>query len=422
MTIPINKKAKKASKADLTAETTSSQTISMLWGAQTLTRDYSQVGTYLQLRAVRKDPTVALARGLLVSCIQAGSWNVEADPDVDEKVSQFIQHVLPLREAFLDNVIAFGLVDYGWIGFEKIFAVKDGQIIIESLKPLLHDITSILVTKQGRFNGYRQHPMLAGAGLDISPDKCFHSAFGVEAGNYYGVPLLENIREAYDMWLECNAGARRYDMKLAGTHWVISYPPGTSTIDGESVDNGDVATLMLTALESSGSVAIPTTTATVLAEIINADVANLYRWQVQLLSDTSPRQESFSVRLKYLDSLKVRGLLMPERSILEGQYGTKAEAGEHGNFALTNMESIDRQIASSVNAQLVNPLLVWNFGEQYKDKVRVVAAPLVDKQIAFLQTVYKELSKTDADIDLQGLRDKLNIPTSEGSNMEANDE
>ena len=112
MPTPISKETKRPSKQELTSELTPSQTIGVLFGAATLTRDYSTVGTYRQLRAVRKDPTVSLARGLLISCIRAGSWNVEADEDVDEKVTDFIKHVLPLREDFLYNVIAHGLVDY----------------------------------------------------------------------------------------------------------------------------------------------------------------------------------------------------------------------------------------------------------------------------------------------------------------------
>lgn len=416
MAIAIDKDAEKSSKDTLKAELTSSQTVGVLYGQTVLTRDYSTVGTYSELRAVRRDPTVSLARGLLISCIRAGSWNIEADEDVGDDKREFMKHVLALRDSFLCNAVGYGLVDYGWMPFEKVFAEKDGRIIIESLKPLLHDITSILVTEHGRFNGYRQRPMAASIGIDLSPDKCFHSAFSIEAGNLYGRPLLADIQEACDMWNEANDGARRYDKKIAGSMLVVKYPPGTSTVNGETITNAALAVMVLDALESSGSVSIPTTIAQTIQEITDDKVLELKSWHVELLSDTSPRQESFSKRLTYLDTLKVRGLLMPERSILEGQYGTKAEAGEHGNFAITNMEAIDRQIASSINNQLVNPILALNYGEQYKGKVRVVAAPLIDKQISFLQKVYSELSKTDADIDLQGLRDKLNIPTKIGDN------
>jgi len=406
-------------------ELTGPQTISYSFGDGTLNRSYNTIGTYTQLRAVRKDPTVQLARTMLVSCIQAGSWNIEADDDVPAEVSEFFQHILPLREELIHNAVAYAKVDFGWQGFEKLFSSDGNRIYIDALKPLLHDMTTILVTENGHFNGYRQNSMSWGSvsqqtgtigpamPLDIPLVKCLHIAFGVEAGYLYGMPLLENIRQSMDMWDECNGGARRYDKKLAGTHWVVKYPPGTGTVDGVSTDNGDIAVLVLAALESSGSVAIPTTTAQVLQELTNAEVANLYAWNVELLDDKGKKQASFNDRLKYLDAQKVRGLGFPERSILEGQYGTKAEAGEHIGLLMTNIQETDRAITRVLNKQLVNQLLVLNFGAEMVGRVRLVAAPLVDTQITFLRKVYEERSKTDPDIDLQGMRDKLDVPTEE---------
>ena len=409
-------------------EITGPQTISYSFGDSTLVRSYTTVGTYKQLRAVRKNPTVSLARALLISCIQAGSWSIEADDGISEDVTKFIEHILPLREEFIYNAVAFGKVDFGWCGFEKIFKTDGNRIYIEALKPLLHDMTIVLVTKHGRFNGYRQNsmgwgglqPQTGSVGpvypLDISIEKCLHVAFGVEAGYLYGMPLLENIRSSMDMWDECNDGARRYDKKIAGTHWVIKFPPGTGTLDGETVDNGVIAAAVLAALESSGSVAIPTTTAEVLQEIVNADVANLYAWHVELLDDKGKKQASFNDRLKYLDSQKVRGLGFPERAILEGQFGTKAEAGVHLDLALNNFEAIDREIARMVNKQLINQLVELNFGSELVGKVWLVAAPLVDEQISFLQKIYEKLD--DPNVDTDTLREKLNIPSKEGGSEE----
>jgi len=389
-------------------ETTGPQTISYSYGiGELLTPNYATRGTYAQLRAVRKDPTVSLARGLLISSILAGSWNIEADDDVNDDVIEYMEHILKLREAFIYNCIAYGRVDFGWMPFEKVFAVKDNRIIIQTLKPLLHDMTTILVTPQGHFNGYRQKP-LQGMQLDVEVAKCLHMAFAVEAGNFYGMPLLENVRAAMDSWADCDAGAKRYDAKVAGAHWVIHYPPGTSTIDGVATDNGDVAKLVLDAMISSGSVAIPTTTAEVLQELTSDSVADLYAWKVELIDDKVAKQSSFSDRLNYLDKQKVRGLGLPERSILEGQHGTKAEAGTHGEMAILGFEQIDRAITTVINEQLVNQLIQLNFGLEMVGKVRVVCLPLVDTQIAFLRDLYKKVS--DPALDVETLRNKLDLP------------
>ncbi len=99
---------------------------------------------------------------------------------------------------------------------------------------------------------------------------------------------------------------------------------------------------------------------------------------------------------------------MPERSILEGNFGTKAEAAEHADWAVTHLEAVDRQIVAMVNSQLVNPLLVWNYGEDYIGKIRLVAAPLVDEEIGFMREVYKESQHPNLDTKMLG--EKLDLP------------
>lgn len=395
-------------------EVTGNQSVSISFGDSVMTRPaYASAGTLAELRAVRADPTVSLARRLLISSIQAGSWNIEADEDVPENIVDEMQYILGLRDSIVYNGVAFGLSDYGWVGFEKLFKVIDDKVTIEDLKPLLVDITTILVTPQGKFNGFRQRP-LTGDSVDVNVEKCLLMNFGVEAGNLYGTPLLEGIRATSDSWTECDEGAKRYDTKLAGSHWVVYYPPGTSVVDGESIDNGEVAKLVLAAMESSGSAAVPTTSATVLQEVLNKSIADLYAWRIELIDDKAGKQASFNDRLNYLDKQKVRGMGLPERSILEGTFGTKAEAGVHGDWAILNLEAVDKSIATMVNKQVIDQLIALNYGAQYVGKVRLVALPLVDTQVTFLRKVYEDIS--DPDLDVETLRSRLDLPQAVGGN------
>ncbi len=409
-------KEERKRRSNLTKIETGPQNISFAFQKEILTRpQYAKAGTLAELRVVKNDPTVSLARRLLVSAVQAGSWNIEGEEDVPEEMIEFMEHVLKLRDGYIYNSIAFGQVDYGWMGFEKIFKVdENSRIIIDSLKPLLHDITTILVTEQGKFNGYRQRP-LTGMAVDVKVQKCLHTQFAVEAGNLYGVPLLEAIRATSDSWFECNAGAKRYDNKVAGSHWVIYYPPGTSVIDGVSTDNGEVAGLVLAAMQSSGSVAVPTTSVTVLQEILNKPIADLYAWRVELVDDKAGKQSSFADRLNYLDKQKVRGLGLPERAILEGSFGTKAEAGEHGNWALLNLEATDKNLVVMFNEQVIDQLVELNFGSQWVDKIKLIALPLVDTQVEFLRKLYLDIQ--DPNLDVEKLAGRLDLPQTEDRNI-----
>lgn len=386
------------------------QTISYSFGSDELQRSAVEFGTYAAYRVLRKDPTVALGRGLLVSGVLAGSWSVESDEGTPESMVEFIKTLLPLREDIMKAAVGYGRVDFGWMPFEKVFGIENGRIMLR-LKPLLHDITTILVDHKGAFGGYRQSNMRSAEAVDVPAERCFHVSFDVEGSNYYGVPLLENIRSIQISWTDCDAGAKRYDQKIAGSHFVIHYPPGTTLVGDETVENADIASQLLTALQSSGSMTLPATTADYVQELNDSNVAKLYEWNVELISDLSARQPAFGERLKYLDSLKIRGLILPERSMLEGIHGTLAEAETHASMAITHMQEVDKSITRQVNKQIVNPLLLLNFGPEAADKVRFVAAPLVDLEAAFLRKLYLELVATDGDtIDTTSLKEQLSIP------------
>lgn len=397
------------------SEITGAQTVSVSYGDNTLSRDSSKFGTFADYRLLRKDATVALGRGLLISGILAGAWSVESDEDVAEEVTEFITAtVLPLREQVMRASVAFGRCDFGFMPFEKIFMIKDGRLILSRLKPLLHDITTILIDVHGNFLGYKQSSVNVAMPVYIPAEKCLLINFEVEGGNLYGYPLLENIRAIQTMWHESNDGARRYDKKIAGSMLLVKYPRGTVQIDGETVDNADLAVQTGDALKSSGFATVPQTVANNVQEFSGDDkVAQSYEWEISIISDMSPRQSTFIDRLKYLDSLKIRGIILPERSMLEGQFGTKAEAGEHIGLAITNMQEIDTSITQMTNVQVVDQLLALNWGEGMIGKVRLVATPLVDLQVAFLRDLYLALVKKNYDLDAintEALKTSLNIP------------
>lgn len=410
-------------------EATGPQTIHYNWGDGVLYKDLVKLAPYKDYRELRKDPTVALVRGCIVCGVLAGSWSVEHDNDLEDDVVRSIESLLPLRESIMRPAVALGRVDYGWCGFEKIFTIKDGRYVLERVKQLLHDMTYVLIDKRGNFRGYKQRSVGYGTlgqppstggpvyPIELPVEKCLHIAFEVEAGALYGIPLLENIRATQAAWKECDEGAKRYDKKVAGTHWVVHYPPGTGIIDGVATDNGEIASKLLEALQSSGSLAVPTTVAEYLQEITNESVAELYAWKVELLSDAKARQKTFIDRLKYLDAAKARGLLMLERALLEGTHGTMAESKVHVGLVITNLQELDRSITRQVNENVVNQLLRVNFGEDMVGRVKLVAAPLVDLQIEYLRKLFLQVLTDPAALqgeigrmDLGALKEQLNVP------------
>lgn len=368
--------------------------------------------TYATYREIRKHPTIALARELTCAPILAGEWSVEADRGVDSKWIDLIEKTfMPLRDDYLANACYYGNVDFGYAPFEKIYERKDGYLTITRLKPLYHDITEICIGHKGSFIGFRQ------LGVDIGLANALHVGFRVEGSMLYGIPLLENTRKAYDWWMECNAGARRYDKKIAGCHIVVEYPLGSSRNSlGIMEPNATIAARVLQTLESAGGVAIPRDIAAFMAQL-NTDNPG---WKIWIMDQGGAQQQNFVDGLAYLDKLLCRSLLMPERSALEGSHGTLAEAEAHQDIGFTVPDVEHGRIVTALNRQAVDQMLVVNFGEEARGKVRLVASPIGNTKKALLRDVYQAVlggqcgPEEIAKLDMSAIRDQLGIPAVPG--------
>jgi len=314
----------------------------------------------------------------------------------------------------MESAVLGACVDFGWQGWELVYALtNEGKVGLARAKPLLQDLTTILVDASGVRLGYRQTRPTDGGRIDLPLDKTLHLAFQVEGTQWHGRPLLENVRVVQEKWEKADKGAALYDQRVAGSHFVIYYPPGKSIVNGSEKDNGLVARDLLLALEGSGSITVPTTVAQFVDELSKDSLA----WKVEVLEDAGGRQPTFVDRLKYLDALKIRALALPERAVIEGEFGTKAEAGEHGDMAILQAQLIDAKVTQAVNEQVVDSLIALNYGSAWVGSVRLAAAPLVDSRIAFLQQLYSLIITNPAgfaeefgNVDTDSLKDRLGVP------------
>ncbi len=392
-------------------------TIFVTTGSQELSP--AQVLTYTTIRTMVKDPTISIARNFAAAPVLISNWSVavldDKLPDA-EKAKQFItDQVLPWRLRFLERAL-YGTTDYGWAPFEIVYGEDDGMVVLEKIKPLLQDITTILINgKTGAFSGFLQTD-----DVTIQTDKALLVAINVEGTMWYGKGWIENIYEPFTSWNDANDGAKRYDMKVAGSHFVVYYPPGNCLDgDGDEVTNAVMAGTILDALESSGSISVPTT---ILEHIqdLNQVQASQFEWKITILEDKEGKQPTFIERLKYLDTLKARGLNMPERTIFEGSHGTKSESETHASAALSFMDFLHLYLTEVLNRMLVDHLLAANFGREYIGKVVIVPAPLVNARKSYLEKVYTVLLSRMKDtaeisnIDMGTLKDLIEVPRTAG--------
>lgn len=388
---------------------------------------------YRKAREIRRDPTIRLCRELAMAPLLMAEWEYETSPYAPEGSQQLVEEVMKdLRLPLLRSTLC-GMTDYGWQPYEIIADQRaDGANGIK-LKPLLQDVTNILVNADdGAFWGLRQDPSVGFNQLSYvylleQYQECFVMSQDVEGTDWYGEPTLKSLEKVYDEGEIINRSARKYDAKVAGTHWVVYYPLGTSTMGGVELDNGEIAKRLLQQAESVGGIVVPRSVVNSL-DTLNAAMAQseASQWKIELLSDKGSGQTAFIERLKYLDALKARAFGFPERAILEGQFGTKAEAEAHADIAVSNLEVRHAMICQQYNFKLVNVLLEWNYGPEARGTVRIKPSPLADDKRAFLEKLYLQLLANPqafvtemSAVDMAQLRDRLGLPELEYDSLAA---
>jgi hypothetical protein len=247
-------------------------------------------------------------------------------------------------------------------------------------------------------------------------------SFGGEGSNLYGEPLLENVREAWSEWRKANEVAARYDRKIAGAYLLLHYPSFGQGIDqnGAKLDNVYLAQRILDKLEAASGVAI----GDVPSELAPGQDPNQTAWRLEVQGSAGGQQQGFVDRLRYLDSLKVRGMLLPERAILEGQRGTLAESQSQSDLALLQAELVHHHLTREINRQAVDPVLEANWGPAYRGKVRLEAAPLSADNQGFLRQLVTHVladPKDFADLfrraDWSSIFDAVGLPQTKASTV-----
>ncbi|MFG0247518.1 MAG: hypothetical protein ACF8OB_01420 [Phycisphaeraceae bacterium JB051] len=338
-------------------------------------------GTYDTYRQMLSDPTIALARAVVMSPLIGNTWSIQSKDDTPEDRALFIEEMLdPMIRHIIRGMLRS--LDYGWAGFEKVFEIREGKLVLKRLKPLLHDMTEINVDRNGKFQGFKQ------SAVELGLNKSLLFTYDREGDNHYGRPRLENARQPWSWWNQANEGAARYDNKIAGVMPVIHYPLGKSKDKtGTERDNYEIAQNVLNNIAAGKGIAVPNRKAM-------EDDSDGKEWSIELMEDKGGRQGSFNDRLRYLDSLKFRAMLRPERSALEGQFGTKAEAQTHGDLGLLDGEQIQVDLAETVNWHVVDQLLVLNFGEEARGSVWFEPNPLQDESKQLARDIVKAMAGT----------------------------
>lgn len=374
-----------------------------------------------KLKQLLCDPTINLVRHLFVAPILTAGWSVDCKDKAPKGARDFLREEVEHVRHMLLKRATLGCIDWGWQPFEVVYRMtEEKKIGLCKIKPLLQVLTKIKVgERHGEFRGFTQDEQCYGSTsvpkTTLSKKNSLLFNFDVEGTDWHGRSMLRNAEKACDDWNKVTEAAKRYDKKMAGAHWIVYYPKGYTEINGQKTHNSDFARMLLVQLESSGCVALPASTESMIRNLHEAAPG----WKIELLTVKGSVSTGFNERCAYLDKLKVRAFGFPERSILEGTHGTKADAGSHGDFALSVIELRHCELVMAFNEQIVQPLMVWNYGKKHRydvfirpnaldDLERKAAADIYNRLLANPNALLEEFDS----IDTSQLRKILGIPES----------
>lgn len=368
---------------------------------------------YAKVRMMRLHPTISLTRRLTIAVMAQAPWSIKCEPDAPKGAKEYAEkYLLPLQNDFMRSALR-GTFDFGWQAFEKVFAFdrKNCHIVPGKLKPLLQDQTDIVVRSEtGSYAGVMQLRTL------LTPENALLINREVEGTYYYGEGKMSAMEGAFNRWLVTDDANVRYDNKISGAHWVIHYPVGNTPFQGSRMDNYTIANMLLNGLQGSGSIVVPDTVNAVVDDLNGTSGAET-AWKIELMTADASAQVGFQQRLAYLDTCMVRAGGLPERAILEGQYGTKAEAEAHADFGVSSMDDENGQILNQFNKQFSDQLIGLNFGAEAVGKVRAKVAPIADDKLAMIKQVYMQALANPTvgtnelnSLDFNAMRDQLELP------------
>lgn len=398
-------------------------------------------GNYRVWRLMARQPTLALARALVIGPILSGSRCVEVRQpagkpkkrktgpivgdgvisDPLDKRAEFVNDTLSplLYELIRDMLRALVL---GHKPFEVVWDVKGGMDVIKRFKSLRNEVTQIILQEgTGDFVGLKN-----GQSDPIYGADAFNFANDPEDDYPYGSTRMENCREQWWFGLQQWRKLGELAQKAVGISMTIAGPTGTGKKDsnGNTIDGPNAAQRVAIEVAKQRPVWMPRNLIPLDPERAG-DVEYLKAWAAANEAaafkleqfdwgNTAPASDSILGQLAKLDVELMRGWSRPEREAMEGQHGTKAEAGTHGQVGVTDSDLCHGDCCRAISRGPINDLLERNFGIDARDSVYLEPAPIQDaaKQMLadFLkqaqsnpqnsQDMYKKLDKAKAFADL----------------------
>ncbi len=355
-------------------------------------------GDYPIWRAMDHDPALVMSRAVITAPIREAEVSFEArEGTPDERVEAVQDAILPLWPALIRE--ALDALSMGWKPFEVVSGRRGGLTVPIDVKPLAQELTAWL-HRGGKYSGLRNTP--GSQRIDLLPEQSLYVTCGGHNRDPYGIPWHENARDTWWRKIQCINDLARLRKKGSGIQGKIWYPPAED--EGTAHTNEEAARKTLNAYMAGDGAVLPNATGGLTADtaadyrnIQGLAEAGLWKLEVEDFGSIGADHAAVLAEIAACNADLSRAWHVPERAAQEGEHGTKAEAETHGDIALSVSQLLFNDICAAVTQQVVDVMLVQNWGEAARGSVALKAGMIRD---VFAEGDWKLIDKVMADADL----------------------
>lgn len=237
-------------------------------------------------------------------------------------------------------------------------------------------------------------------------------------GSIWGYPRLGY---AYKYWwaYEMTFGILQRAVERHGDPTiVVSYPMGSSNVNGVEVDNQKIAFNIAERARSGSVLAVP-------SEVWGEDMATANqaaKWKIEYLRPDADFDKLLRV-LEYYDTMRFRSMMVSELAIAEGSGGTSSRnvAAETGQRTAESQIFAQAELDEVINRYLIPQLADANFPELKDEPATKVTQAFGADEAQLAADLLRSYANSDADrlpIDKPGLLRQFQVPTLEGEALD----
>lgn len=342
-------------------------------------------------KRMRNDGMINAGLQFCILPIQGLEYDIECE---DKDIRDFHEEEMEKHYKTLIGKMLNSGLSYGYSPLEKVFEAKDGKWVYDKFKDPDVETIKILTTEKGSFSGFEQTtPDI----VQLKPDKCFVFTHRLEHGNYYGIP---RTKPAYQYWYAHNLmmlNMNRYMERKGDPPRITRYPEDKDTALRPNMKR---AIELGEELRSGSDIALPNV----------RDANGHFVWDISYHLDDQ-RVTMFLGCLKYLDALKLRAIIVPERTFTQDTgTGSYAMVQSHIDMFFLSAEGLISDCENAINHYVFPQTTKYNFGENAPlTTINIAPISVVNRQ--FMEGIITELVKNREFIpDTEAIAKRLDVP------------